>query len=66
MEETALERKLSLNKLLAVQLEFQATNEEDQERCYELAASLSPGESVCGGILSFGVLLEMVKNRLKG
>ncbi|KAG3207682.1 hypothetical protein PC129_g21283 [Phytophthora cactorum] len=40
--------------------------EEDQERCYELAASLGPGESVCGGILSVEVLLEMVMNRLKG
>ncbi|KAG6942986.1 hypothetical protein JG688_00017830 [Phytophthora aleatoria] len=55
----------NLDKLLAVQLEFQAAIEEDQERCYELAASLGSGESVSGGIQSFGVLLEMAINRLK-
>ncbi|KAG2771154.1 hypothetical protein PC129_g24890 [Phytophthora cactorum] len=36
----------SLGKLLAVQLEFQVAIEEDQERCYELAAVWAP-ENQC-------------------
>ncbi|KAG6942194.1 hypothetical protein JG687_00019205 [Phytophthora cactorum] len=59
MEERALARELvrarlqdlaqmqkKMDTLLAVQLEFQVAIEEDQERCYELAAVWAP-ENQC-------------------
>ncbi|KAF1785281.1 hypothetical protein GQ600_9056 [Phytophthora cactorum] len=57
---------ISLERILAVQVKFQALIEEDEERGYELQADLDEEEAVQDGVLSFGVLLEMAVNRLTG
>ncbi|ETN05505.1 hypothetical protein PPTG_14225 [Phytophthora nicotianae INRA-310] len=54
-----------LGKLLKFQLEFHALIEDSEERSYALAAALDyKDESVQDGF--FGLLLEMVVNKLKG
>ncbi|ETI29832.1 hypothetical protein F441_22391 [Phytophthora nicotianae CJ01A1] len=56
-----------LGKLLKLQLEFHVLIEDSEERCYALAAALDcKDESVQDGVFSFGLLLEMVVNKLKG
>ncbi|KAG1703861.1 hypothetical protein DVH05_006870 [Phytophthora capsici] len=60
-----LNRKLE--KLLMTQLEFHTLIEDSQERGYALAAALDSNEETDqNGALSFGLLLEMAINKLKG
>ncbi|ETP34916.1 hypothetical protein F442_16837 [Phytophthora nicotianae P10297] len=56
----------SLEKMLAVQMKFQELIEEDEERGYELQAGLDDEDTDRDSALSFGVLLEIAVNRLKG
>ncbi|GMF21872.1 unnamed protein product [Phytophthora fragariaefolia] len=55
-----------LEKILAVQMEYQARIEEEEDRGYQLAAALREGNNMGNDVQSFGTLLEMAVKRLQG
>ncbi|KAL3657609.1 hypothetical protein V7S43_017413 [Phytophthora oleae] len=56
----------SLEKILAVRMEFQGLIEGVEEHIYEPDADLGEADAVQDSVLSFGGLLEIAVNKLKG